>query len=71
MAAGVSSVMRYLGGVVGIAVLGDLLHLSHGRAVVLQSHHTVLVVFAGALVVGLGCAVLLPRAGRADADRPE
>lgn len=60
MAAGVSSTMRYLGGVTGIAVLGQLLDLHGTRSEVLDEHHTVVAVFAGVLVVGLACAWALP-----------
>jgi hypothetical protein len=60
MAAGVSSTMRYLGGVAGIAVLGQVLALTGDRDAVLRSHHAVLGIFAVALVVGLGCALVLP-----------
>jgi len=58
--------MRYLGGVAGIAVLGQVLVLSGGRDVVLHSHHIVLAVFAGALLVGLLCAAVLPGAPGGD-----
>lgn len=67
MAAGVSSTMRYLGGVVGIAILGRVLDLTGGRADVLGEHHFVLAVFAGVLVLALVCAALLP--GRDPAGR--
>ena len=60
MAAGVSSTMRYLGGVAGIALLGILLDLQGSSAAVLASHHTVVAVFTCVLVVALGCAALLP-----------
>lgn len=60
MAAGVSSTMRYLGGVAGIALLGRLLDLDDSRAEVLAEHHTVMGVFAGVLAVGLVCALALP-----------
>ena len=60
MAAGVSSTMRYLGGIAGIAILGQLLDLSGDRSAVIQSHHTVLAVFAAALIAGLVCAIVLP-----------
>ncbi|MFP5347348.1 MAG: MFS transporter [Actinomycetes bacterium] len=59
-AAGMSSTMRYLGGIVGIATLGGLLDLDAGRVAILNDHRTLLAVFAGALVVGLVCAALLP-----------
>ena len=60
MAAGVSSTMRYLGGVTGIALLGRLLDLQGSDAAVRDSHYTVAVVFTGVLIIGLACAVLLP-----------
>lgn len=60
MAAGVSSTMRYLGGVTGIALLGRLLDLQGSDADVRSSHHTVAAVFTVVLIIGLACAVLLP-----------
>ena len=60
MAAGVSSTMRYLGGVVGIAVLGRMLDLDGTRAEVLAEHHAVVGLFVGVLTAGLVCATLLP-----------
>jgi len=68
MAAGVSSTMRYLGGVAGIALLGQMLDLHGSRARVLSEHHSVVAVFTGVLVVALACALVLP--GRARV-RPE
>jgi EmrB/QacA subfamily drug resistance transporter len=66
MAAGAASTMRYLGAVVGIALLGRLLDLDGSRAQVLAEHRVVLVVFAVALAGSLVCAAVLPRrAGRA------
>jgi MFS family permease len=62
MAAGVSSTMRYLGGVVGIAFLGRALDLDGTRADVLGEHHHVVEVFLGVLVLGLLCATRLPGA---------
>ena len=61
MAAGVNSTMRYLGGVVGVAILGRSLDLSEDRAHILGEHRTMLAVFAAALFVGLLCAATLPR----------
>ena len=55
-AAGISSTMRYLG---GVALLGRLVHLDGDRAAVLGEHRTVLAVFAAALVAGLACALAL------------
>ncbi|MDF3049077.1 MAG: permease of the major facilitator superfamily [Pseudonocardia sp.] len=59
-AAGIGSTMRYLGGIVGVALLGRLVDLAGIRPAVLGEHRTVLAVFAAALVVGLACAVALP-----------
>jgi EmrB/QacA subfamily drug resistance transporter len=59
-AAGIGSTMRYLGGVVGVALLGRLVDLTGDRSAVLDEHQTVLGVFAGVLVAGLACAVALP-----------
>lgn len=70
MAAGVSSTMRYLGGVAGIALLGQLLDLDDTRAQVLAEHHTVMGVFAGVLAVGLACALALPARVRPTAVSP-
>lgn len=73
MAAGVSSTMRYLGGVTGIAILGHALDLTGDRADVLREHHFVLAVFTGVLVLALVCAALLPgrdrSASRASGER--
>lgn len=59
-AAGIGSTMRYLGGVVGVALLARLVDLTGERSTVLGEHRTVLGVFAAALVAGLACAVALP-----------
>ncbi len=60
MAAGVSSTMRYLGGVAGIAFLGRALDLHGTRAAVLIEHHHMIEIFLGVLVLGLLCAARLP-----------
>ncbi len=60
MAAGLSSTMRYLGGVAGIAVLGQLVDFHADRATLLAEHRSALVVFLGALLAGLVCALALP-----------
>ena len=60
MAAGIGSTMRYLGGIIGVAVLSLLLDVHGTRADVVTEHRTLMVVFAGALVVGTVCAALLP-----------
>jgi MFS family permease len=60
MAAGVNSTMRYLGGVAGIAFLGQALDLHGTRADVLAEHHHMVAVFLGVLLVGVACAARLP-----------
>ncbi|HEX8759003.1 MAG TPA: MFS transporter [Pseudonocardiaceae bacterium] len=64
MAAGVSSTMRYLGGITGVAILGRVLDLSGDRDAIISEHHTMLAVFTATLLVGLTCAALLPGRGR-------
>ncbi|MEZ0581162.1 MFS transporter [Nocardioides sp. MH1] len=71
MAAGVSSTMRYLGGVAGIAFLGRVLELREGPAAVRDSHHTVTVAFTCVLLAGLACAALLPGRSAVAADEPQ
>jgi MFS family permease len=53
--------MRYLGAVIGIALLGRLLDLDGSRAQVLAEHRAVLAVFAVTLIGSLVCAAVLPR----------
>lgn len=60
IAAGMGSTMRYLGGIVGVAILGRVLDLSGDRGHILSEHRTVLAVFVGTLLVGLACAAILP-----------
>jgi EmrB/QacA subfamily drug resistance transporter len=60
-AAGIGSTMRYLGGVVGVALLGRLVDLGGDRSAVLAEHRSVLVVFAVALLGAVACAIVLPR----------
>lgn len=59
-AAGMSSTMRYLGGVVGVATLGRLVDLDADRATLAHEHLVLLGIFAAALLAGLVCALLLP-----------
>jgi MFS family permease len=59
-AAGIGATMRYLGGIVGVAVMSVLLDVHGTRAEVISDHRTLVAVFAGPLVVGLACAALLP-----------
>jgi len=61
MAAGAGSTMRYLGAVIGIALLGRMLDLDGSRAQVLAEHRAVLTLFAVALAASLACAAVLPR----------
>ena len=61
MAAGLGSTMRYLGAVIGIALLGRMLDLDGSPAQVLAEHRAVLTVFAVTLVGSLACAAVLPR----------
>jgi MFS family permease len=60
MAAGVGSTMRYLGGIIGVAVLSLMLDVHVPRADLVAEHRLLMAVFAGALVLGLVCAALLP-----------
>ncbi|MGA8845981.1 MAG: MFS transporter [Nocardioides sp.] len=64
MAAGLSSTMRYLGGVIGIAILGRLVDFDGSRTAILSEHRAALVVFTCVLLAGLLCALALP-GGRA------
>jgi hypothetical protein len=67
MAAGVSSTMRYLGGIIGVAILGRVLDFSGSRSAVVAEHHTLLTLFAGVLVATVVCAALLGRRAAAPA----
>jgi MFS family permease len=66
MAAGLASSMRYVGGVVGVAILGRTLHLTGSRDTVLAAHDTMLAIFLGVVVVSVGFAALLGPAARRD-----
>ncbi|MGA9101580.1 MFS transporter [Aeromicrobium sp.] len=68
MAAGIGSTMRYLGGIVGVAVMSLLLDVHGTRAEVVAEHRTLMVVFGGALLFGLLCSAFLP--GRVDTPVP-
>jgi MFS family permease len=59
MAAGVNSTMRYLGGIVGVAILGGVLDFAGSPADVDAGHHLLLSIFLGVLVLTVGCAALL------------
>jgi MFS family permease len=60
MAAGVSSTMRYLGGIVGVAILGRVLNADGSHSSVLAQHHALLAVFVAVLISGLVCVRFLP-----------
>ncbi|MFL6089348.1 MAG: MFS transporter [Aeromicrobium sp.] len=59
MAAGIGSTMRYLGGIIGVAILGHGLDVSGAPNAVIGQHHLLLTIFAAVLVGTLGCAALL------------
>ncbi|MBZ5710033.1 MFS transporter [Nannocystis pusilla] len=60
MAAGLTSTMRYIGGIAGLTVLGVVLTDEPAAEVVMHEHAVVLSIFAGALFMTLGLALLLP-----------
>jgi MFS family permease len=61
MAAGVSSTMRYLGGIVGIALLGRVIDGAASVNAVLAQHNQLLTIFAGVLIATVVCAAILGR----------
>ncbi|WP_044248864.1 MFS transporter [Chondromyces apiculatus] len=63
MAAGLTSTMRYMGGVAGLTVLGLVLTDRPEGEVVMREHTTATLIFCAALAVAIGCTFLLP--GRA------
>ncbi|WP_437505720.1 MFS transporter [Sorangium sp. So ce1099] len=67
MAAGLTSTMRYVGGVAGLTVLGLVLTETRDREAVLREHTTAIAVFCAALLLTLGCALTLPGRSRAPA----
>lgn len=67
MAAGLTSTLRYLGGIVGLAVLGGLQTDQHDPVLVLAEHHAALWVFGAALLAAAGCAWALPTRSLAEA----
>jgi MFS family permease len=68
MAAGLTSTMRYIGGIAGLTVLGLVLTDSPAAEVVAREHTTAASLFCGALLLTLGCAMLLPGRGAARAE---
>ena len=70
MAAGLTSTLRYLGGIVGLALLGWLLSDQRDPGVVLHQHHQALWVFGIALAGAALCSLGLPKSMTADAPAP-
>ncbi|WP_437733590.1 MFS transporter [Sorangium sp. So ce1335] len=70
MAAGLTSTMRYVGGVGGLTVLGLVLTETRDREAVLREHTTAVAVFCAALLLAIGCALTLPGRGAAQARAP-
>ena len=68
MAAGLTSTMRYIGGVAGLTVLGLVLTDRPASEVVMHEHTTAMAIYGAALLLTLGCCLLLP--GRAAAPVP-
>ncbi|MDI1480314.1 MFS transporter [Polyangium sp. y55x31] len=68
MAAGLTSTMRYLGGIAGLTVLGLVLTDRPDFEVVRHEHTTAISIYCASLLVTIGCAFLLP--GRAAAPVP-
>jgi EmrB/QacA subfamily drug resistance transporter len=69
MAAGLTSTLRYLGGIAGLAILGGIQTDQHDAAIVLSEHHTALCVFGVALLAAAGCAAALPGRQHAETAR--
>jgi len=70
MAAGLSSTLRYLGGVVGLAILGWLLGDEKEPALVLHQHHQALWVFGISLAAAALCSLGLPKSAPVHARAP-
>lgn len=60
MAAGLTSTMRYVGGIAGLTVLGLVLTESSDAEVAAREHTTAVAIFCAALVLTLGFALALP-----------
>ncbi|XYH97375.1 MFS transporter [Sorangium sp. So ce1128] len=70
MAAGLTSTMRYLGGIAGLTVLGLVLTETREHEVVMREHTTAIAVFCAALLLTIGCALTLPGRGSTPARAP-
>jgi MFS family permease len=60
MAAGLTSTLRYLGGIAGLAILGALQTDRQDPVLILSEHHAALWVFGIALLAAAACAWFLP-----------
>jgi EmrB/QacA subfamily drug resistance transporter len=67
MAAGLTSTLRYLGGIAGLAILGALQTDRKEPALILSEHHAALWVFGTALLGAAACAWFLPPRTPSDA----
>lgn len=67
MAAGLTSTLRYLGGIIGLALLGALQTDVAAPAIALGEHHSALWLFGSALLAATLCSFLLPARMPADA----
>jgi MFS family permease len=70
MAAGLTSTLRYLGGVAGLAILGGLQTDRKEPLLALSEHHAALWVFGLALLAAAACAWFLPTRNLADPVAP-
>lgn len=60
-ASGVLATMRYVGGIVGMIVLGLVVRGSHDASVAMADHRRALVVFSISLGIAFLCAMILPK----------
>jgi MFS family permease len=70
MAAGLTSTLRYLGGIAGLAILGGLQTDQREPTLVLAEHHAALWVFGVALIAAALCAWALPTRSTGDGTVP-
>lgn len=69
MAAGLSSTMRYLGGIAGVTVLG-IVFRDPDPARLTSQHELAMTIFIGAFVASAACGLALPSRTRRSADSP-
>jgi hypothetical protein len=70
MAAGVTSTLRYVGGVIGIAILGLFLNDTAGPDAVLNDHRILLGFYCASVVLSGLSALALPRHAPSSAPAP-